>query len=78
LSISFEEICNSLFDNLKDGIVISDNNENIVQMNDYAKKIFNLENLTINIKISDLITDYSFQDCYKDYESFIIPRMIKD
>jgi len=40
-------------------------------MNDYAKKIFNLENLTINIKISDLITDYSFQDCYKDYESFI-------
>jgi hypothetical protein len=40
-------------------------------MNDYAKKIFNLENLKINIKISDLITDYRFQDCYKDYESFI-------
>jgi len=71
LSISFEEICNSLFDNLKDGIVIVDNNENIVQMNDYAKKIFNLENLKINIKISDLITDYRFQDCYKDYEGFI-------
>ena len=74
LSISFEEICNSLFENLKDGIIISDNNGHIVQMNNYAKKIFDLENLKINIKASDLLTDYCFKNCYKDYESFILSK----
>jgi len=74
LSISFEEICNSLFENLKDGIIISDNNGHIVQMNDYAKKIFNLENLKTNIKASDLLIDYCFKNCYKDYESSILSK----
>jgi PAS domain S-box-containing protein len=73
LSIKFEEICNFLFVNLKDSVIITDSNEHIFQMNYAAQQLFNIEHSGERyIKVSDLFTNYSFQQNYKDCEEVLI------
>lgn len=70
LSISFEEIANALFTNLKDAILLIDKDEYILQSNAYAQTLFGQEALTTHpARMSTLLPGYQFDGHYQDYET---------
>jgi PAS domain S-box-containing protein len=72
LSVGIEEAAKDLFINLQDGIIISDNNGHIIQMNNAAKELLNLQiTNTANIEITSLIENYDVEKNYKKYETKI-------
>jgi PAS domain S-box-containing protein len=78
LSITAEEVANDLFTSLKDGIILFDINENIIQINEAGRELFQQYNTEDrNLKISELLVGYNFQDNYKNYESRIMSHSQK-
>jgi PAS domain S-box-containing protein len=73
LSITVEEAANDLFTNVRDGIVLLHNNRYVIQMNNAAKEIFDLDNhfKFQDLNISDMLESYNFQENYKGYETKI-------
>jgi PAS domain S-box-containing protein len=70
LSIGIEEVSHDLFSNIRDGIILIDPHEYILQMNEAAKEIFDLSVPNIqHIKVSNLFENYEFNRNYKDYET---------
>ncbi|MGE3536499.1 MAG: PAS domain S-box protein [Candidatus Tectimicrobiota bacterium] len=70
LSISFEEITNALFTNLKDGILLIDQDEYILQSNAGAQAIFQRDARSIQgSTMSALLPLYQFEAHYQEYET---------
>jgi len=65
----FDETNENLFNNLDDGIIIIDNKRNILQINNSAKLMFNIETKEINsLKINNILPSYSYSEEYHNYE----------
>lgn len=69
LSIGVEEVSYDLFTNIKDGVVLVDPKESIIQINESAKEIFKINNITEALKVSSLFENYNFDKPYKNYET---------
>ena len=72
LSIRIEEVADYLFTNIEEGVIIADNDENVIQINGEAKEIFSLSYPGItDMKVSSLFENYDFHMNYKNYETRI-------
>ena len=71
LSIGVEEVSQDLFTNIQDGVVLTDQNSAIIQLNDSAKNMFNIYDIDESIYISSLFKNYNFDEDYKNYETRI-------
>jgi PAS domain S-box-containing protein len=69
LSIGVEEVSHDLFTNIRDGIILVDNNASIIQLNESAKEMFDIRDLSIPVQISSLFADYDFDRDYRNYET---------
>jgi len=73
LSINAEEVADSLFKNVKHGIVLLDINGNIIQINKAAVDILHIQNFNVHsLKIHNLLFNYDFD---KDYDEYITTTM---
>jgi len=69
LSIGVEEVSQDLFTNIRDGVILSDHKESIIQLNDSAKKMFSIYDIDTAVKVSSLFENYDFNEDYKNYET---------
>ena len=69
LSIGVEEVSHDLFTNIKDGVILVDTRECIIQINNSAKEIFKIDTITEYLKVSSLFENYNFDKPYKNYET---------
>jgi PAS domain S-box-containing protein len=73
LSMDIKDVAKDLFTNVRDGVVIINEHEYIIQMNRSAKELFGINDFSSNsIKVSSIINDYKFDEDYKNYETTII------
>lgn len=69
-SIYKEYIYDSWFHNSRDGIIVIDKNQKIVQLNDSAEKFFILNNFDFKIKeLTSFFENYEFSQDYQNFET---------
>jgi len=74
LSIGVEEVSHDLFTNIRDGVILVDNNASIIQLNESAREMFDIHDLNTSVQISCLFENYDFNQDYKNYETRICHR----
>lgn len=71
LSIGVEEVSQDLFTNIRDGIILADNQGKMIQINASAKNMFDIHHINDSIDIPSLFENYDFNENYKNYETRI-------
>jgi len=72
MTIGVDEISNVLFKNVKDGVIILDNNSDIIQINHAGLEILNVSHIPNNeLKVENLIENYDFNIEYENFETNI-------
>ena len=73
LSIGIEEVAEYLFINVEDGVILIDNNKNVIQTNEAANRLLSLTNNEFqNFNITHAFEAYNFQENYRNFETKII------
>ena len=70
LSIDLEDVANDLFARIQDAVLILNRHSSVMQMNDSAKRLFNINEVPpMGIEVSSLIEDYSAHLNEDNYET---------
>ncbi len=79
MTIDINDIANDLFANVQDGIVILQAENDVIQMNDAARMMFQIDNHQINrVRISTFINNYNYQENYNHFETELFnPKKVK-
>ena len=73
LALDIRDIANDLFFNVSDGVILINNNEDILQINSAAQHMFNVRGDSIkDARIASIIPTYRFNERYKNYETSIV------